>query len=456
MEKLSLHSLFLEQQSDTKVDEKVKSFIKNMRNTVGDLSASYPEAEKDLNTDMWLNMWAKDFIINFTKNEIGKLVPSGSYGFCKPNFIQTYQSDYDRDFDSKKSLYNQLINLETNKLFICQHQLDLSKFKWDHKFNTNRGELSWYQLLQLDWGISNKQKLESAWGNAISTIKRTSGQYCTYDNNSNEICSNAVYVDPLTWFKDPHNLLTFLELTTAFVPLVGPFLSAGFGLGNAALYLKEGGAKSKTNAALSAFFALLPALGVVGAKVVSKLGSKELSALSDKLIKSGLTDTENLTKEFLQKNVKNFSKDEIKVLENIANNKNSLKLEFNKIPIKDSKKLANYISTIKNKTFANITDVGINVTGIPIGLGAEPIFKTLKPGIKEKIEKLGYNFEELKYKFGSSGSTEDNILMLAALNDGWLPNQEIPEKYQTKKTKDAISATKELDDILKYMTQNEN
>lgn len=243
------------------------------------------------------------------------------------------------------------------------------------------------------------------------------------------------YIDPLTWFKDPQNLLTFLEITTAFIPVVGPFLSAGFGLGNAAIYYNQG---NKKDAALSAFFALLPGLGSVGTKIVSKIGSKELGILSEKLIKNGLNETEGITKEFLEKNINKFTKKEVETLETIVKNKESLRSEIKNIPFKDPKKLTNYISSLKNKGIATATDVGINVGGVVAGLAAYPIFKKLNPGVREKLEKMGYNFDEIKSSFMSSGTTEDNMLMVSALNSGWTPDKDVPEKFQTKLYKQSV------------------
>lgn len=81
---------------------------------------------------------------------------------------------------------------------------------------------------------------------------------------------------------DPHDVLSVLELGTLFIPVVGPFISAGFGLGNAALYYKEGDKKS---AGLFALFSVLPFVGKIPA--VKQLGKKGMELLGQKLLKQG-------------------------------------------------------------------------------------------------------------------------------------------------------------------------
>lgn len=81
---------------------------------------------------------------------------------------------------------------------------------------------------------------------------------------------------------DPHDVLGVLELGTLFIPVVGPLVSAGFGLGNAALYYKEGDTKS---AGLFALFSVLPFVGDI--PVVKQLGKKGMDILGQKLLKQG-------------------------------------------------------------------------------------------------------------------------------------------------------------------------
>ncbi len=67
---------------------------------------------------------------------------------------------------------------------------------------------------------------------------------------------------------DAHTRNLVLGIATAFIPFVGPFISAGFGMADAKLYWDEG---DKTSASLAAVFSLLPGVGgVIPKYLVSK------------------------------------------------------------------------------------------------------------------------------------------------------------------------------------------
>jgi hypothetical protein len=85
---------------------------------------------------------------------------------------------------------------------------------------------------------------------------------------------------------EPHTILQVLEIGTAFIPYIGPMVSAGIGLEDAALYYKEGDKKS---AALTAAFSMIPGIGTLVAKIpgVKKLGEKGMAALASKISKGG-------------------------------------------------------------------------------------------------------------------------------------------------------------------------
>lgn len=91
---------------------------------------------------------------------------------------------------------------------------------------------------------------------------------------------------------NPHTLTTVLGIGTAFIPVIGPFISASIGLADAALYYKEG---DKNSAGLTAAFSMLPFIGTVVSRIpgVKQLGSKGMAALSAKLSsKAKLSKTE--------------------------------------------------------------------------------------------------------------------------------------------------------------------
>lgn len=105
---------------------------------------------------------------------------------------------------------------------------------------------------------------------------------------------------------DPHTTLTIMQIGTAFIPMVGPFISAGIGALDAALYYKEG---DKTSAALVGAFSLLPGVGAIVSKIpgIKQLGTKGMAALAKKISFGG----KNLTKAEIEiaNSIKNFQKD---------------------------------------------------------------------------------------------------------------------------------------------------
>ena len=81
---------------------------------------------------------------------------------------------------------------------------------------------------------------------------------------------------------DPHTLLTIGAIGTAFIPVIGPFLSTALAATDAAFYYNEGDKKS---AGITAAFAMLPFIGPVVSKIpgIKQLGSKGMAALASKI-----------------------------------------------------------------------------------------------------------------------------------------------------------------------------
>lgn len=90
---------------------------------------------------------------------------------------------------------------------------------------------------------------------------------------------------------DKHTLLTILQIGTAFIPLVGPLVSMGIGLADAALYLKEGDGKT---AGLIAVFSMIPGVGGLASKLgLGKWSAKALGEIGKKIsLGSKLTPVE--------------------------------------------------------------------------------------------------------------------------------------------------------------------
>jgi hypothetical protein len=117
------------------------------------------------------------------------------------------------------------------------------------------------------------------------------------------------------WWKDNgHNVLTTLQIATAFVPIVGWAVSAGIGLVDAKMYYDE---KDTKTAGLVAIFSILPGLGKVIQKIpgVSQLGKQGMSALAKKL---------NVAKTTAVK----FSATEMEVINELAKNDRLIKQQI--------------------------------------------------------------------------------------------------------------------------------
>ena len=100
--------------------------------------------------------------------------------------------------------------------------------------------------------------------------------------------------------KYPHEFLAVAGIATAFIPLVGPFITAGIGALDASLYYKEG---DKTSASISLLFSLLPFIGKIP-------GVKETGSAVWKTIASKFSSGAKLTQletELVQQVVSNSS-----------------------------------------------------------------------------------------------------------------------------------------------------
>jgi len=111
--------------------------------------------------------------------------------------------------------------------------------------------------------------------------------------------------DNLNFYRqNAHTINTVLQIGSAFIPIVGPFISAGIGLADAAVYYNQG---DKKQAGLVAILSLLPGVGGVLSKKIpqiAQLGEKGMAALAAKLGTNGtLNATEIAVVDGLSKNV---------------------------------------------------------------------------------------------------------------------------------------------------------
>jgi hypothetical protein len=86
------------------------------------------------------------------------------------------------------------------------------------------------------------------------------------------------------WYKqNAHTVNNVLQIGSLFIPVIGPLITAGIGLADAAVYAKEG---RTTEAGIVAAFSLLPGMASVVSKIpgISQLGQKGMTALATKVL----------------------------------------------------------------------------------------------------------------------------------------------------------------------------
>lgn len=175
---------------------------------------------------------------------------------------------------------------------------------------------------------------------------------------------------------DPHTAAMIFGIASAFIPVVGPFIAAGIGLADAALYYKEGDTKS---AGMSALFSIIPGVGPIVSKIpgIKQLGVKGMSLLAGKLAK-GVKITDPL---------------EVSVVNAIGQNKEFIQGAVN-----------NHVKALSQQAAAKTTSstiksslLGIAKTGLTygsVGVGYEYGYD----GVMRKIEQN--NIDKLNQKLG--------------------------------------------------------
>jgi hypothetical protein len=218
---------------------------------------------------------------------------------------------------------------------------------------------------------------------------------------------------------DDHTAATILSIATAFIPVVGPFISAGISLYDAAKYYEEGDLKS---AGMQAMFAFLPGAGAVISKIP---GVKELGTNGMKILATKLSTKAPLTKL------------ESEVASGLSANKSLVQQELSQITKNTANKAAKATTDVVKQKLTKIAKTGLKFTTTAATYGAAGIAyeksydKIQKDTPKTMSETEGYEWSFVKEAFGSSGSKEDNELLKKAWSEGWRPGTVVPEKYQT-------------------------
>lgn len=164
---------------------------------------------------------------------------------------------------------------------------------------------------------------------------------------------------------DSHGLNTILSIGAAFIPVVGPFVSAGISLYDAKTYYDKGDTKT---AGLTAFLTLLPGIGSVVSKIpgVKQLGANGMSQLALKISKNGastkLTKTETQIVNYLKNNINSVKGEVDKTIKTLAT----------KVPVKISPQIKQDLTKIAQK--------GLSVSK-----------KEVKKEIKTQVATTAYN-----------------------------------------------------------------
>lgn len=250
------------------------------------------------------------------------------------------------------------------------------------------------------------------------------------------------YVEAVSKFiyDNRHGLIDIAAFGTAFIPLVGPFISIGLELGNAALYASEG---DNYNAGLATAFALIPAGQLIRRiPAIKKLGRNGMAKLLKKARNPKLAKT--------------LSENEKEVLESINKNSKWVRLtaarqlvisSFSKLM--DKLTLRGFVKFMmkwkrNNKIKYALTNMTIQLGGIyytydkladMLGISQdgkdtkpkissqeqkqlEQSFKTEKPKIKEETEKM----------ISNNLTSDESLLELQKIMDNSLKQDILSEK----------------------------
>jgi len=229
---------------------------------------------------------------------------------------------------------------------------------------------------------------------------------------------------------DPHSALQITAFAVAFIPAVGPWISAALGIADAALYYKE---EKYEEAGLALLLESLPLWGP-SLKLFRrglKLTTGEAKTLSKKVInKEVLTPKEKQIIQGVQ--------DEIVDSEKLYKSWLADKLKTANVPPATLKKLDNVVVGGK--------EVGKDIAKQET---ATAIYK------KTYEEVTGASFKSAQKWFLSDKSLEDNAKMQMALKSGWRPGQPVPEEFRTKTYAEDLNNLNKLDydEVGNYLNQ---
>jgi hypothetical protein len=242
-----------------------------------------------------------------------------------------------------------------------------------------------------------------------------------------------------------HFLLAILEIglwiASPICP-VCPFMAMGVGAMDAAKYADEG---EYQMAGMMGVLSLLP--GIKHLKKVipglTKVTKTDMLTLGNKVKRANTGGQVTLTPL------------ENQIINGIKQNKQQVKQEVKTVLKSNAEKIiaAKTTKPTLKKKMINFTKelAGTAVAGgAGYDMGAAYV-ESGKGGPKALLKSKGYDvtdegWNNIKARFGSSGSAEDGELMTQAILNGWEPGQEVPEKFRTDTQLEKIASQFDLPD----------
>lgn len=219
---------------------------------------------------------------------------------------------------------------------------------------------------------------------------------------------------------------TFAFLTLIIPPPFGTTLFSIITAMDASIYLIEG---DEYEAGLRLLFSVIPAIGPIAKSFgfVTKLGQKGMTQLAEKIITGQkLTQLERRAIIEIKRNSGSFQKEIVNWL--INNIKKGISV-FTKNPAIQSiitnaiKSLSRFVYDILYVTIPDVLYSSI-----------------LEQEVQILVKEAGFDWQDVKSEFMSSGSLEDNEKLYDAwlAKSKWRPTKEVPERFWTYKYKDAL------------------
>lgn len=262
-------------------------------------------------------------------------------------------------------------------------------------------------------------------------IEKTNMNALGYGSNqsSTQQYKSDVYGKPFTG----HEVATILQIGTAFIPVIGPFISSGIGFLEAKSYWDEGDKKTAT---IVAILSSLPLLGSVVSKIpgIKQLGKNGMIKLAEK-ISGG----------------KPLSTIESNVVKGISSEKDLIKSEFSNYSKKLNPSNLETVSGGFEKTIPqNILKI---IQKNPVLKVTENLFNIIKKsltdlqlsnGMVKRLSQVG-NTTKMEY-LGADISLENLAKLTNVQNGGTINIKNIMEN--------AYKSVYELEDLIKRFPNN--